>query len=59
MLINEFNKLVTIREGKKVSENIAQVNEQMAIVRALLKKAGIDIYQVIRSVPKEVFYGNK
>ena len=53
--VNQFSRLVTLKEGKKKSMSIAQVGEVLKITRTLLKRAGVDIYRIIGTTPISTF----
>ena len=51
MNINQFAKIVAMKEGKKKQVNIAQIKEILKVVRGiLLKTTGKDFYKLIREV---------
>jgi len=51
MNANELAKIVTVKEGLKQSQSIAQVKEVISIVRKLvMAKTSIDIYALMAKV---------
>ena len=52
MKVTDFNKEITVREGKKVELSIAQVAEVVKIVKdIILEKSGLDLYKdIIRNI---------
>lgn len=52
---NQLAVLISKHEGLKKSIDIAQIKEVLRITRILLRKAGVDIYQLAGTTPTEVF----
>lgn len=50
-----FNNLVLDKIAGNKNKDIIRVSEQTAIIRKLLRRAGIDIYRVIGVTPKKTF----
>ena len=51
MNMNQFAKIVTMKEGGKKQVNIAKIKEIIKIIKeSLLKTQGIDFYKIIRDV---------
>ena len=56
--ISEFVAIIALKTvGEKKKADTKYISEQLRIMRTLLNKAGVDIYRVIGTTPKEVFTG--